>query len=137
MFATRIKNLRQSRELNQVQLAEKLGVKKQSISNWENDNIMPSIEMLIKIADFFHVSTDYLLGREMQKTSVPQILDITGLRGCLKSFDSQEEGGDNKRKTRKGWDENASISKRYQPGRIWTDTRRFGSNQEEDAPKKI
>ena len=51
MFAIRIKNLRQSRELNQVQLAEKLGVKKQSISNWENDNIMPSIDMLIRIAD--------------------------------------------------------------------------------------
>ena len=79
MFATRIKNLRQSRELNQVQLAEKLGVKKQSISNWENDNIMPSIEMLIKIADFFHVSTDYLLGREVREPSAPQMLDITGL----------------------------------------------------------
>ena len=79
MFAIRLKNLRQSRELNQVQLAEKLGVKKQSISNWENDNIMPSIDMLMRIADFFHVSTDYLLGREVQKASAPQMLDITGL----------------------------------------------------------
>ena len=79
MFAIRLKNLRQSRELNQVQLAEKLGVKKQSISNWENDNIMPSIDMLMRIADFFHVSTDYLLGREVQKGSAPQMLDITGL----------------------------------------------------------
>ena len=79
MFAIRIKNLRQSRELNQVQLAEKLGVKKQSISNWENDNIMPSIDMLIRIANFFHVSTDYLLGRDMQEPSAPQMLDITGL----------------------------------------------------------
>ena len=79
MFAIRIKNLRQSREINQVQLAEKLGVKKQSISNWENDNIMPSVDMLVKIADFFHVSTDYLLGREMQEANVPQMLDVTGL----------------------------------------------------------
>ena len=79
MFAIRIKNLRQSRELNQVQLAEKLGVKKQSISNWENDNIMPSVDMLIRIADFFHVSTDYLLGRDVQDLSAPQMLDITGL----------------------------------------------------------
>ena len=62
MFAVRIKNLRQSRELNQVQLAEKLGVKKQSISNWENDNIQPSVEMLEKIANVFSVSIDYLLG---------------------------------------------------------------------------
>jgi len=79
MFATRFKNLRQSKGLNQVQLAERLGVKKQSISNWENDNIMPSIEMLMRIADFFHVSTDYLLGRDVQETEAVQTLDITGL----------------------------------------------------------
>ena len=79
MFAIRIKNLRQSKELTQVQLAEKLSVKKQSISNWENDNIMPSVDMLVRIADFFHVSTDYLLGRDIQEPSAPQILDITGL----------------------------------------------------------
>ena len=35
-------------ELTQVQLADKLGVAKQSISNWENDNIMPSVDMLEK-----------------------------------------------------------------------------------------
>lgn len=79
MFASRIKNLRCSRELNQVQLAEKLSVKKQSISNWENDNIMPSIDMLVRIADFFHVSTDYLLGRDVQEPNAPQMLDATGL----------------------------------------------------------
>lgn len=79
MFAARIKILRLSKELNQVQLAEFLGVKKQSVSNWENDNIMPSIEMLMKIADFFHVTTDYLLGRDIQDPDAPQLLDITGL----------------------------------------------------------
>lgn len=79
MFANRIKYLRQSRELNQVQLADKLGVAKQSVSNWENDNIMPSVEMLEKIADFFNVSTDYLLGREGKKTTDGQTIDVTGL----------------------------------------------------------
>ncbi len=79
MFANHFKCLRQSKGLNQVQLAEKLGVKKQSISNWENDNIMPSVEMLVKIADFFRVSTDYLLGREDLSTDGVQLLDVTGL----------------------------------------------------------
>ena len=79
MFATRIKYLRQSAGINQVQLAEKLGVSKQSISNWENDNIMPSIDMLVKIADFFAVTTDYLLGRSIQAPSFPQMLDLSGL----------------------------------------------------------
>lgn len=79
MFANRIKYLRQSKELSQVQLAEKLGVAKQSVSNWENDNIMPSIEMLEKIADYFNVSTDYLLGRDGKHTSDGIMIDVAGL----------------------------------------------------------
>lgn len=59
--------MRSARGLSQVELAEKLGVTKQSVSNWENDNIQPPIEMLVKIADFFSVSTDYLLGRDDKK----------------------------------------------------------------------
>ena len=35
--------------------------------------------MLIRIADFFHVTTDYLLGRDVQEPNAPQMLDITGL----------------------------------------------------------
>ncbi len=79
MFADRVKYLRQSRELNQVQFAQKMGVTKQSVSNWENDNIMPSVEMLEKIADFFNVTADYLLGREDCHYSGVQCLDVTGL----------------------------------------------------------
>lgn len=79
MFAQRFKYLRQSKGLNQVQLGENLGVKKQTISNWENDNIMPSTEMLEKIATFFQVSTDYLLGRENVSMEGVLTMDITGL----------------------------------------------------------
>lgn len=62
MLGEQIKKLRQSSNLNQVCLARKLGVTKQSISNWENGNIMPSIDMLIRLAEIFGVTTDYLLG---------------------------------------------------------------------------
>ena len=58
MFPERIKYLRQTQGLNQVQLADKLGTTKQSISNWENDNIVPSVDMLEKIADFFCKALD-------------------------------------------------------------------------------
>lgn len=61
MFGEMLKKMRKSRNLNQVQLAEKLNVTKQSISNWENNNILPSIDMLLKISSYFNVSTDYLL----------------------------------------------------------------------------
>ena len=69
-----IKHLRQTRNLSQVDLAKALGVTKQSISNWENNNIQPSIDMLIRIADFFSVSTDSILGLEQRK-----YIEITGL----------------------------------------------------------
>ena len=64
MLNKRLKELRELFGMNQIQLARKLGVSKQSISNWENDNIQPSIEMLIKIAQLFSVSTDFLLGMD-------------------------------------------------------------------------
>lgn len=57
-----IRRLRIAKGINQVEFAKKIGVTKQCVSNWENDNILPSIEMLVKIAEFFSVSTDGLLG---------------------------------------------------------------------------
>ena len=69
-----IKNLRTAKGLNQVEFAKAIGVTKQCVSNWENDNVLPSIEMLEKIANFFSVSTDYLLGRTERTT-----LDVSSL----------------------------------------------------------
>ena len=62
MLSERIYELRMSFGWTQVQLAQKLGVTKQTVSNWENDNIQPSIDMLVKLSKIFNVSTDYLLG---------------------------------------------------------------------------
>ena len=62
MLNQRIRQLRQARSMSQVDLAKRLNVTKQSVSNWENDNIQPSIEMLVKLSAVFSVSTDYLLG---------------------------------------------------------------------------
>lgn len=74
MLNEQIRELRNIRGISQIQLANKLGVTKQSVSNWENDNILPSIEMLVKIANFFEVSTDYLLGLDKKRT-----LDVENL----------------------------------------------------------
>lgn len=62
MFDERLKELRTAQNLNQVELGKILGVSKQCVSNWENNNIQPSIDMLVKIAAYFGVTTDYLLG---------------------------------------------------------------------------
>ena len=58
-----IKRYRVARGWNQVEFAKFIGVTKQCVSNWENDNVVPSIEMLVKMAELFKVSTDELLGR--------------------------------------------------------------------------
>ena len=67
MLNENIKRLRMARGLNQVEFARVMGVSKQCVSNWENDNVVPSIDMLCKIADFFGVGTDYLLGRSERR----------------------------------------------------------------------
>ena len=74
MLNERIKQLRLERGLSQVDLARRLSVSKQSVSNWENDNILPSIEMLVKLSHIFSVSTDFLLGEDDRL-----YLEITGL----------------------------------------------------------
>lgn len=68
MINEKIKKLRIAYGISQVELASKLGITKQCVSNWENDNILPSIEMLIKLSKYFNVSTDYLLGLSSDKT---------------------------------------------------------------------
>ncbi|MBR1591425.1 MAG: helix-turn-helix transcriptional regulator [Ruminococcus sp.] len=74
MFYERIKELRLSLGLTQVQFGRKLCVTKQCISNWENCNLQPSIDMLTRIAQTFSISADYLLGLSDKLT-----IDVSGL----------------------------------------------------------
>lgn len=73
-FSEIIKELRLSKNLTQSQLAERMWVKKSIISAYECDSRAPSLDMLIKYAKEFHVSTDYLLGIESNKT-----INVNGL----------------------------------------------------------
>lgn len=61
-FRIKLRKLRKEREMTQQQLADKLDVTKATVSAYETDAKYPSIEVLIKIAKTFEVSTDYLLG---------------------------------------------------------------------------
>lgn len=70
----RIKSQRVAHGYSQVDFARLVGVTKQCVSNWENDNVIPSVEMLVKMADIFHVTTDYLLGRNEDAR-----VDVSGL----------------------------------------------------------
>lgn len=63
MFAERLKELREKYDLSQSELGKTLNVTPQSISNYETGKRMPEISELIKLADYFGVSIDYLVGR--------------------------------------------------------------------------
>jgi len=63
-FDERLRELRKEKELSQQQLSEVFNVSKMTISAWETSKQEPSIELILSIATFFNVSTDYLLGNE-------------------------------------------------------------------------
>ena len=67
MFAQRLKDLRKAHpELTQAKLAEILDVSQQAVGLLERGKNMPSHELVFKIASFFNVTTDYLLGKSDQ-----------------------------------------------------------------------
>lgn len=82
-IADRIQNLRKLRGISQEQLADRLGVSRQTISKWESEQSAPDMEKIILLSDYFEVTTDYLLkGIEKQEegTQKPdaRIFSLTG-----------------------------------------------------------
>lgn len=71
-FSEQIKDLRTREKLTQEQFAEKLNITRQAVSNWENERNLPDIEMLILIAQNFHISLDELIlgGNDMDEVNV-------------------------------------------------------------------
>jgi transcriptional regulator with XRE-family HTH domain len=63
-FGQRIKQLREESHLHQTQLAEPFSVKCSTISKWEGEVAVPDTAVVIKFANYFNVSTDFLLGVE-------------------------------------------------------------------------
>lgn len=63
MFAKRLKELRTEKGMSQIALATVLKVERTTVVNWESGKREPDFEMLIRIADYFEVTCDYLLGR--------------------------------------------------------------------------
>lgn len=91
LTADRIKELRNARSLTQTQLAKKLSVTRASVNAWEMGISVPTIDKVIDIANFFHVTTDYVLGNDSSK-----LIDVSNLeteefelvQGLLAYFDN-------------------------------------------------
>ena len=70
----RLKMLRMHAGISQKKLADMMQVSQQSINKYENHDVQPDLQTLIRFADFFHVSVDYLIGY----SDIPARLDSAG-----------------------------------------------------------
>lgn len=59
----RIKDLREKKDLTQIELSKKLGISRSTIASWESNRRVPELGTAKILADFFDVSVDFLLGR--------------------------------------------------------------------------
>ncbi|WP_155964807.1 helix-turn-helix domain-containing protein [Streptococcus ruminantium] len=60
-MADRIEYLRKTNGISQEELADKVGVSRQAVSKWENEQSLPDLEKIITMSDYFGVTTDYIL----------------------------------------------------------------------------
>ena len=74
MFGERLRILRLEKGISQKELGKRFGVTKQTVSNWEIENVTPTLDMFQSIAQFFDTTPNYLLGYEVYTG-----LDVTGL----------------------------------------------------------
>ena len=73
-FSQRLKQLRRDRHLTQAQVAKRIGVTAAMVSSYETDIRLPSYEVMVRLADLFGVTVDYLLCRQDKR-----FLDISDL----------------------------------------------------------
>lgn len=91
MFSERLKKLRNEKRLSQKELAKELNMSQQTIAKWENNQSTPNPEMIVKIANFFDVSTDYLLGRTNEDIPTNKNFSHNHLQELIKNKSSSLE----------------------------------------------
>jgi transcriptional regulator with XRE-family HTH domain len=92
-FGQRLKDLRTQKKITQQELGDVIHVSKVSISGYENNNRFPDTNTLGEIADYFGVTVDYLLGRDVPNWATQE--DIIDLEEMLNSNVNMAYGGEN------------------------------------------
>lgn len=80
-YCTILKNQRELAGLNQVELAKAIGTSQQNINRWENGQVIPGINFCIKLAEFYGISLDELVGI----SDIPQKQSAASLPAKLNS----------------------------------------------------
>lgn len=79
-FSEKLKTLRAEANLTQNELAEKLVISRQAISNYEQGRSYPSIDILVGMCKLFHTSLDDLLSSGVRKRYMKRMLVLSGLK---------------------------------------------------------
>ncbi len=87
----RIRELREDRDLRQIDIAEKTGIDQKTISNYETGKTLPDSYAIIRLADFFGVTCDYLLGvseRDLKDTTavIDELEDVKKRLGEIQKY---------------------------------------------------
>ncbi len=69
MYGQRIAELRENKGWTQEELSVAIGISRASLSHYEKDRRKPNLETLTRLADIFHVSIDYMIGRKNPPSS--------------------------------------------------------------------
>lgn len=89
-FGKRVQNLRTDAGLSMEQLAEKLKISKSRVNMWENGGIIPRRDMLIKVAELFGVSTDFLLGSGQEGKEPKADKEVQIIQRGLKDMNAEQ-----------------------------------------------
>lgn len=89
-FSSRLLLLRKSHKLSQPELAALVGVSDRSVSAWERGLTLPNMDIAIRLADYFNVSSDYLLSRDKDVNDPKPSPDVSALQRAYEKL-SQED----------------------------------------------
>ena len=95
ILADKIIENRKKNGWSQEELADRLGVSRQSVSKWEDAQVVPDMKKILQMADVFNVSTDYLLRDEIEEPLPPEVMPVdNGLEEETVRRVSMEEAGE-------------------------------------------
>ncbi|MEI2466629.1 helix-turn-helix domain-containing protein [Niallia taxi] len=93
MFGKRLRTLRKESKLTMKEFGEKFSLAESTISGYENGNRKPDMDILSRFADFFNVSTDYLLGRTDEIIPVSKKFDsLSEINKLIREFGIEDFG---------------------------------------------
>ena len=90
MIGQTIRGLRKQRKISQTELAKILHVSQQTVTAWETGKAEPSSSAISSLADYFNVTTDYLLGRDVKEENSTDTKDLAKIMDSIMTYNGKE-----------------------------------------------